>query len=208
MRRLIFLLALLPFFANAQKFYSESDIEISWKYWRDDNSWQHLINNGVNIPISCIPKLEWKGGMMNNPAEICLTYLHNNKFIVITFCESEGIKLREAESNYNFKGTNFMNYLSNQIWYEIDFENIIYDSTFNRIMIPCGRDNNGYNNAICIDFTKTSTSNSPIKGESIQFDESKVKHYNLQGNEIDIEKNKNQIIIKSDGLNTLKFFNK
>lgn len=44
---LVLFCLLLSMPGKAQDFYSSNDIEISWKYWDDDNGWEWLINNGT-----------------------------------------------------------------------------------------------------------------------------------------------------------------
>lgn len=210
MKKIILLFMLLPMFASAQKFYTSSEVQIGWKYWSSETSWNFLIQNGKKVTLSCIPNIQWSGGGMTNSAEICATYIHDKKFVVITFSEEEGIRLRESNLNHKFSDLySSIAYVSNQPWYEIDFENIIYDSTFNRIMIPCGMDYNGNNNAICIDFIDPLLSTKSITDDNnMVFDEEKVKFYNLQGYEVEPDKAKGQVVIKTDGKNSKKIYNK
>jgi len=208
----LFLFVFIPVMANAQKFYSSSDVEVSWKYWDSEISWNYLVNNGKKLSLSCLPPIQSSGITMTNPIEICATYLLKKKFIVITFSESEGIKLRTSGPAVSFSSLfGGMSYVSQQTWYNIDFENIVYDPIFNRIMIPCGVDNNGYFNAICVKFLDSNTSVESIKSDNDEqdFDESKVKYYDLLGREVNpIENSKGRILIKSDGKKTVKFLSK
>lgn len=199
----------MPVMANAQKFYTSSDIEVGWKYWNSETSWNYLISNGKKVTLSCLPQIQSSGLNLSSPTEICTTFLLNNKFIVITFSESEGIRLSTAGAAITFSSLySIMAYVSSQLWFEIDFGNIVYDPIFNRIMIPCGVDNSGNYNAICVDFVNSSSSVKSIKSDEKEFDESNVKYYNLQGIKVDVENAKGSILIKSDGHNSVKFYNK
>ena len=95
-----------------------------------------------------------------------------------------------------------------QFWFELDFENIIYDAIFNRIMIPCGTDYNGYPNAICVDFLDTASGMSSTRYDDVEFDEDNVRYFNLQGIEVDADAANDEVIIKTDGRRSLKIFNK
>lgn len=193
---------------NAQKFYSSSEVEIGWKFWDNESGWNFLINNGKKLTISCLPTITSSRVNLANPTEICAFILLNKKFILITFSESEGIKLRTSNSAITFLSMyNPMSYVSSRPWYDIDFENIVYDPIFNQIMIPCGIDDTGNFNAICINFIASSSN--PISMSENEFNESKVKYYDLQGREVKKnESSKGRILIKTDGKKSVKIINK
>ena len=115
---------------------------------------------------------------------------NNNKGIRIRYSDRSNSNLCQLLPTYP--------YVSSQPWYEIDFENIIYDPAFNRIMIPIGIDENGYHNAICIGFNSSSRIASQEVDDS-DFDESKTKYYNAKGQQIDVNNVSDGIIIMTDG---------
>ena len=88
-------------------------------------------------------------------------------------------------------------------WYDIDFENVVYDATFDRIMIPIGIDETGYHNAICIDFS-VATRVAANEISDNKFDESKTRYYNANGQQIDPNSISDGILIKTDGKKTIK----
>ncbi len=188
---------------NAQKFYSTNDVDVSWKYWSEENSWDYLIDNGEKIPYSAAPYLRGGGNYFVGPDEICYTYFKNGKFLVLTMSEEEGLRLRTGYSAEKI-GKGF-EYIKNCSWYEIDFEHIVYDSTFNRIMIPCGIDENGYHNAICIDFDNTSSHVKSVKNNN---DSQPTNYYDLEGNIINPDNYKGNIVIKRQGCKAQKYINK
>lgn len=183
----------------AQDFYSSNDIEISWKYWDDDNGWEWLINNGTKIPCSCETTAR--------PIRINYFYQKDNKFLIFTFRLNNWITL-ETENDF---GTNFselfptISYVMGMDWFKIDFDHIVYDATWNRIMIPCGIDERGAHNAICIDFNTTDSSVENVKKDT---KEAIPEYYNLQGRKVNIDDEKGQILIKKEGSSTIKFLNK
>ena len=87
----------------------------------------------------------------------------------------------------------------------IYIDNIVYDSWFDRVMIPIGIDPNGYHHAICIGFSDTQSLNSATIDDS-DFNEDNVQYFNLKGEPIDINSDNNKIIIKTDGKKSVKFF--
>lgn len=183
----------------AQDFYSSNDIEISWKYWEDDNGWEWLINNGTKIPCSC--------ETVARPIRVNYIYQKDNKFLFFSFSENIWIEL-QTESDF---GTNFsqlcqtISYVTKMDWFKIDFDHIVYDATWNRIMIPCGIDERGAHNAICIDFNTTASSVENVKKDT---KEAIPEYYNLQGRKVNINDAKGQILIKKEGGSTIKFLNK
>lgn len=182
----------------AQDFYSSNDIEISWYYWDDDNGWEWLINNGTKIPCSC--------ETVARPIRVNYIYQKDKKFLIFTF-RNNSITL-ETESDF---GTNFsqlyptISYIMGMDWFKIDFDHIVYDATWNRIMIPCGIDAQGAHNAICIDFNTSASSIETVKKE---VEEAIPEYYNLQGRKVNINDAKGQILIKKEGGSTIKFLNK
>lgn len=199
-----------PIITNAQKYYSPNELKIKWKYWTSQNSWDYLIDNGKKLSYSCIPNLQDESMSLLNMHEIVATYCLRNKFIVLTFNSDTdpnygGIRLRYG-SRYNWNLSSMMSsysYLLKQPWYDIDFENIVYDATFDRIMIPIGIDENGYHNAICIDFTvDTRVAANEISDN--KFDESKTRYYNVNGQQIDPNSISDGILIKTDGKKSIK----
>lgn len=197
---------IVPIIAKAQNFYAPEELEISWKYWASQSDWDYLIGNGKRLTYSCVPNFQFDSMNLSNPHEIITTYCHNNKFLVLSFHDTQysdktkGIRIRysrASNSNLNYLLPTYP-YVSSQPWYEIDFENIIFDSTFNRIMIPIGIDENGYHNAICIDFNSSSRIASHEVDDS-DFDESKSKYYNAKGQQIDVNNVSDGIIIMTDG---------
>ena len=206
---IIVLMCIFPMITKAQKYYEPEELEITWRYWTEQYGWDYLIGNGKKLTYSCIPNLDFPSIGLSNYNEIVTTYCHRNKFIVLTFNSDTdsrygGIRLRYG--TYSRKNMSSLlssyTYLRGKLWYEIDFENIIYEPTFDRIMIPIGQDENGYFNAICIDFKWNTRVSIPDMGDN--FDESKTKYYNLKGEQIDAENVSDGIIIKTDGKKTSK----
>ena len=197
------------FISNAQEFYSADDIEIGWKYWSSESSLYYLCDNGNKVNLSCIPILEWDGASFSNPAEIVSTYIHKNKFLVLSFSKLEGIRLRNSSRNDKdlLNDINpIIDYLDQQSWYEINFDKISYDVIYNQLLIPCGIDNKGQANAICIKI-KTPSSTKAVYTDQ-NFNESNTKYYDLQGKQVDINMVNDQIIIKTDGFNSTKIYKK
>ena len=199
-----------PVLANAQRLYDPEELEFSWKYWSDTSSWDYLIGNGKKLSFSCVPNLSSEGISLTNSHEIITTYCHNNKFLVLSFLSDTsmyygGIRIRYGKSN-NSSISNYMStysYVCGMYWYDIDFENVVYDATFDRIMIPIGIDENGYHNAICIDFSvDTRVAANEISDN--KFDESKTRYYNANGQQIDPNSISDGILIKTDGKKTIK----
>lgn len=213
MKILIVLFALLlssP--TKAQKFYSKNELNVSWKYWSNYSDWEYLINNGTKIKYSCVPNFNYQTWSINNPIEIIATYCRNNKFIIISFSEERdydnysGIRIRDNSYDVNniTKLCEDLQYAKQFSWYEIDFDNIVYDSFFDRVMIPIGVDYNGYHHAICIGFSDTQSLNS-VTIDDTTFNEENVEYYNIKGEQIDINSANDKIIIKTDGKKSVKF---
>lgn len=212
MKKIVFVLMMLfPTIANAQRYYNPEELQFSWLYWSDSSSWDYLINNGKRLTLSCVPNFDFESMSLTNQHEIIATHCRNNTFIVLSFNSNfssyrGGIRLRYGVSstvnlsNYLFS---VYNYLLNTEWFNIDFENIVYDSIYDRIMIPIGVDENGYNNAICIDFA-SDTRVEAIGSDNNEFDENKTKYYTINGQQINPDNVSNGIIIKTDGKKTKK----
>lgn len=185
-----------------QKFYKTDEINVGWKYWADNYSWDYLIQNGVKLSY----------GFSSTFKEITATYLKENKFIVLTFSPSwERSSQLWLEGSYGtlsgYKLENLydpISYVYNQGWFEIDFENIIYEPIFNRIMIPCGVDYNGAHNAICIDFVSPSDNVREATGE-VKDD---VICYDLSGRRIKVKNGMQSVFIQKRGNNSKKIFKK
>ena len=186
---IIVLMCIFPMITKAQKYYEPEELEITWRYWTEQYGWDYLIGNGKKLTYSCIPNLDFPSIGLSNYNEIVTTYCHRNKFIVLTFNSDTdsrygGIRLRYG----TYSRKNIITYaglsdeelkeIENQVRRKADFENIIYEPTFDRIMIPIGQDENGYFNAICIDFKGNTRVSIPDMGDN--FDESKTKYYNLK----------------------------
>lgn len=203
------ILTFLSISVNAQKYYSKDDVTVSWLYWSDSNSWDWLISNGKKVILNCFPQIINNGMHLTNPTEIIATYCHNNKFIVFEINERSpwdeysGISLSGKGKTNLSKILPSYSYLTEQPWYEIDFENIIYEPTYDRIMIPIGIDENGYHNAICFNFS-TSSGIEQLRDEPQDFDEDKVNYYNLRGEKVDIDNVSGQVVIKTDGKKSQK----
>ena len=211
---LIILLVLIPLSLNAQKFYLIDELNVTWKYWDNKSDWDFLVNNGTKLQYSCIPTFQYRSMTLRNPIEIIACHYRNKKFLIISFTEEEenntfsGIRIRNnslpSSSNITLLCEDLA-YVKQLSWYEIDFDNIVYDSWFDRVMIPIGIDPNGYHHAICIGFSDTQSLNSATIDDS-DFNEDNVQYFNLKGEPIDINSNNNGIIIKTDGKKSVKFF--
>lgn len=209
----ILMLTLISLSVSAQKFYSKDELNVTWKYWDNISDWEFLINNGTKIQYSCIPIFNYSSMNISNPIEIIATYFRNNKFLILSFSEEQdydnfsGIRLRDNSlyANNITQLCEGLEYAKQLTWYEIDFGNIIYDSWFDRVMIPIGIDPNGYHHAICIGFLDTQSLNS-VTIDDNTFNEESVKYYNIKGEKVDIKSVNNKIIIKTDGQKSIKIF--
>jgi hypothetical protein len=188
----------------AQEYYTKDDVTIGWKFWDDQYSWDWLIGNGKPLTLSCAPSMNGGGTSFTYPSEIVATLVKENKFLVISFSKELGIRLRTEKVTRTFNQLfSTIDYVQEQMWYELDFEHIVYDEIFNRVMIPCGRDYNGYNNAICVDFNTSSAVS------EMDFDnEGKLSYYDLSGKAVELDNSKGNVIIKKSGDKTVKVINK
>ena len=210
---LIILLVLIPLSLSAQKFYLKDELNVTWKYWDNKSDWEFLVNNGTKLQYSCIPTFQYRSMTLRNPIEIIACHYRNKKFLIISFTEEEeyhkfsGIRIRN-NSLFVFNITQLcedLAHVKQLSWYEIDFDNIVYDSWFDRVMIPIGIDPNGYHHAICIGFSDTQSLNS-VTIDDNTFNEESVKYYNIKGEKVDIKSVNNKIIIKTDGQKSIKIF--
>ena len=194
MKKLLFLIVSLFVFNNlySQEFYTREDVTVDWKYWDEQSSWDYLINNGKPVTVSCAPSINGDGIYLTYPMEIVATYFRNGKLIVLTFSDEYGIRIRAKNSNSRIE---FLPY--------VDFAHIIYDTVFDRIMIPTGDVDVTPHYAICIDFN----SSSAVRRTSIP-DEEETRYYDLSGKSVNPSDHKGRIVIKSSGNKTEKFFNK
>lgn len=188
----------------AQEYYTKDDVTIGWKFWDDQYSWDWLIGNGKPLTLSCAPSMNGGGVSFTYPSEIVATLVKDNKFLVISFSKELGIRLRTEKVTRTFNQLfSTIDYVQEQMWYELDFEHIVYDEIFNRVMIPCGRDYNGYNNAICVDFNTSSAVS------EMDFDnEGKLSYFDLSGKAVELDNSKGNVIIQKSGGKTVKVINK
>lgn len=178
----------------SQDFYSREDVVVEWKIWEDQYSWDYLINNSKPVTVSCAPSIDGDGISLTYPAEIVATYFRNGKFIVLTFSDEYGIRIR---GKHHGERIEFLPY--------VDFSNIVYDPIYDRIMIPIGLEEDFPHYAICIDFNTSSAVRSiPFTKER----KTNTKYYDLSGKTINPDDHKGKILIKSDGKKTEKFINK
>lgn len=89
----------------------------------------------------------------------------------------------------------------NQYWYQVDFENIFYNPSTDNIVIPCGW-GDGNENYIIITLN-SSNSVSSISSISSQVED----YYNLNGQKIDPDQSKKEILIKRKGDKAEKVIN-
>lgn len=205
---MMFMLALVS--ASAQKFYTPDEINVRWMYWEDDYSFKYLIENGKKVSLASIPSFDYKSSGANQPMpgiDIAATYCLNNKFIVLVFKDNDNrfrTRIDSRTYDYYFRDlyTNYK-YVTDQIWYEIDFENIVYEPIYNRIMIPIGRSEQGQN-AWCIDLTSTP---SGVKSVEMELEDGTSKTYDLRGVEVD-ENTAKGVVIKKEGNTAKKYFKK
>lgn len=201
---LILVFAFVTLGVKAQEYYTKDDVTIGWKFWDDQYSWDYLIGNGKPVTLTCSPHMNGNGVSFAYPTEIVATYLRNNKFLVLSFSKTLGIRLRTENGARTLAALlSTLEYVESQSWYELDFEHIIYDSLFDRIMIPCGKDYNGYNNAICIDFNTNSAVSEYSMGEV-----ENLNFYDLSGKAVKPDNTNGDIIIKTAGKKSVKFFNR
>lgn len=200
MKKLFLLLILLSttVAVKAQHFYESSDVTVELKYWNTEADVDYLVQNGIPVTYSWVNNGAYRG--------ISATYLHQDKFIALWF-QDDNIQLCGYTNSYSLSSLNealgFLNYMP---WYSgIRYDKIVYDTWWNRILIPVGTDSNtGGSYAISIylypsDNRVITMPNTP---------NSDMQYYNLQGVKVDPEKAKGQILIKTNGVKSEKILNK
>lgn len=206
---LLLLLAILPLIGSAQKFYEPSELRIDYLVWESEADVDYLVQNGTKTVLSTLPVTTAPYVSYQTP-EICSTYLHNGKFISLIFSIDQGIKLCGASQCYKLSDyaeiLGVLNYLP--YYNGIIFDKIVYDPWYNRILIPTGTDMaTGQSYAISLYLDDSGSGISAPKMNS-GFDEENVSYYNLQGQKVDLDSSKGQILIKTDGKTTSKFINR
>lgn len=205
MRQVLFLLlTTLAFHVNASQsvFYSTSEIEAGWKYWDSEYSWNYLIENGEKInPIPSNYNTEY----VYSSTGIKISYVRQNKIFWVDLYfgyDSFGMIFNNffavSPDMYDY------NYVISRDWFQIDLEHIVYDSVFDRIMIPCGVDDCGNHNAICFTFKDNSGYAPKMDNDELE----ETKYFNLSGIAISPDSNKEGIIIEKRGNKTKKVIQK
>lgn len=196
---------------NAQEWYQPSDINAGWRVWDSVDAFNWLIDNGQKVNISINPQIDYKdetGSLHLNPSltEATCCFVRGNKLLGLTFSKKQGIKLHTEQNVYKLADIyTAIGDLVKQYWFKIDFEKIAYSPILDWLIIPCGYyAYTGYN-AIVINFNETNALNDVYSGSSIGGDK-KEQYYSIQGIPID-ENQQGQIIIKTDGKNTIKYIN-
>lgn len=202
---LTFVLLLLPFANKAQEYFAPSDIDVSWRVWDNQTTFDWLISNGTKIDVAVNPAIKYSRNSVGSVTEVCLTYVRNNKFLALTFSKTEGIRL--FTENDVYKLSDYYSPVQNlmqQYWFNIDFEHIVFSPQLDWLIIPCGYfQYTGYN-AIAIMFT-----NAGVNDVYSTSPGSETEHiYNLDGVEVDEGATKGQILIRTDGKKSVKFLNK
>lgn len=207
MRKLIvMMLMVLPMITLAQTFYQPSELRVELLMWESESDIDYLVDNGK--PVS------WTYNFgIGNPMgfNMFATYCYNNKFITISFQNDNRIYLCDQSNvtsfeNYYGEMYGLLEYLP---WFSgFKYSKIVYDIWWNRILIPVGTDqSSGQSYAISIYFDNINSSAQDIKSEN-DFNNERISYYNLNGQMVDLESTKGQIIIKTDGQKYIKILNK
>ncbi|MDE5790275.1 MAG: hypothetical protein K2H96_03480 [Muribaculaceae bacterium] len=205
MRKLLLFFLLMPIFVQAQQFYEPSDIDAMWRVWDSQATLDWLIQNGQRVNVSVNPAPRYSKSTMVVPTEICLSFLKDNRFLCLTFSQSEGIRMFTENDVYSLSSSFYaIANLMQQSWFNIDFEHIVYSEPLGWLLIPCGYyEYTGYN-AIAINFVDLSQ----VNDFSYQSNTGNTEYYNLQGLKVDPQKNYGEILIKTNGIKSEKIFNK
>lgn len=211
----LFLLMLVPLGALAQEFYSANDITVSVRYWKNEYTFNYLIENGTKLNIGCLPNSNATITNYNTSTEILATFYRNGKFLILSFYKYYGESVMGIHTAYNAKNlksdNDYLKYYMNEStkpWVKIDFDKIVYYSLFDYVMIPIGKDSNGDSYAICVSFNDTPDDVSSAKRDTESQDEAKSRYYDLSGIEVSRGDTKGKILIERKGTNSRKFYNK
>ena len=205
------LILVLCFVPNlkAQSFYSLSDLEIGNYHWESEEYFDYLISHGQKISYSSSLYASYgTSSTAGVTPEIVYTFLKDGKFLCFSFAGYGPILHSNGKAQMLRYEDSSINYVMNQSYFNIDFENIVYDPIFDQVLIPCGYSdsdsNRGYN-AICLKFNKGSYEMPVIPDE---LDENEAHYFDLRGRLVDPETSKESILIKTDGKKSVKFLNK
>lgn len=204
---LLFLCVLLPTIIKAQNFYEPNELRVELLAWPTEGDVDYLVQNGK--PVSWT--FEYGAGQPLG-FNVFATYAHRNKFITLSFTNDNRIYLCNKSNIISFDVLfgeifgllQYMPYFSG-----FNYEKIVYDIWWDRILIPIGTDQSSGNSyAISVYFNNSSSAINSITSDNLDFDEDNVEYYDLRGNSVDIEKAKGQILIKTDGRKSEKFINR
>lgn len=196
------LIILLPLLGKAQKFYDPSEISVELKVWDSEADVDYLVQNGKPLSYFWNFNCGYDG--------ICATYLNKNKFVALHFKNNNTFEL------YDYSHMWPMTYLNGNLanleyfpWFTgFNFDKIVYDIWWNRILIPIGTDTStGHSYAISIYFTDNESGIYTTTADE-KLDDNNISYYNLQGQKVELESSKGQILIKTDGKRSTKILNK
>lgn len=202
MKKLLLLLCVfLSTAVRAQEFYEPSDLDVMWRVWDDEWTFNWLIENGNKVDVSVNPAPRYSHSSVVAPTEVCLSFVKNNKFLCLTFSKSEGIRMFTENQVYTLANHfSSISSLVQQYWFNIDFDRIVFNEVLGWLLIPCGYYGYTGYNAIAINFADMSAVN---EVKYLPSDED-VEYYNLQGMKIDEEDAKGQILIRKEGAKSTK----
>lgn len=204
---LLAIMLLMPAMMWAQSFYQPSELRVELKVWDSEDDVNYLVENGK--PVS------WTYNYgAGNPIgfNMFATYCHGDKFITLSFKDNNRIYLCDQSSV-----TSFENYFGDMFgmlgylpWFSgFKYSKIVYDIWWNRILIPVGTDQStGQSYAISVYFNDNGSGSVQSVPADIPIDESNVSYYDLQGRRVDLDSTKGQVIIKTDGKNSIKIVNR
>lgn len=210
MRKLFFiLLTLLPATMYSQYsslFYHANELNAQLRVWDSEADVDYLVDHGK--PVSWTYSFH----TATNRCEMYCTYAKDGKFLTLGF-NSFRIYLCEGAGVATDFGQLFDDMFSYFEYYSFfsgfKFEKIVYDIWWNRILIPIGTDPySGMSYAISVYFEDNSTNIKEMSVGEEEFNESDTKYYNMQGQQVDLENAKGQIIIKTDGKKSKKIINR
>lgn len=220
-RILLFLALIVSFLgAQAQYFYTTDDLSFDWL--EGSLSYIGIQEYGddivpIQIYVSPMSIDMYHGHLHDEPPLATLSFQRNNRFLCLTFDRLKNYQGKiEHIVDINYitdEGENecyalnrefpaFAN-LTDQYWFNIDFENVFYDKVTDNIVIPCSY---GYpfENYIIIGFGD----NAGVNTLSVDEDSKTTTYYNLKGQSVNPGDNTNEIIIKQQGGKSEKVFSK
>ena len=76
MKKLLLLLCVfLSTAVRAQEFYEPSDLDVMWRVWDDEWTFNWLIENGNKVDVSVNPAPRYSHSSVVAPTEVCLSFV-------------------------------------------------------------------------------------------------------------------------------------